>query len=126
VDWEAFKNAAANTVVAKDALHIYAAFAVQVLAAAVLRRPLSSWLPWTCVLLAELANECLDIYFSNEPSIQQWQWLGARHDLLNTMALPTALLLLCRYANFLFYKPPGVAAEPEPDGDGEAVRETGS
>jgi len=115
VDWNEFKNAAAHTLVAKDALHIYAGFAVQVLAAALLRRPLSSWLPWACVLLAELLNESLDIYFSNEPSIQQWQWLGARHDILNTMALPTALLLLCRYANGLFYKPPAAPVRDEAD-----------
>jgi len=121
VEWTDFKDAAAHTVVAKDALHIYAAFTVQVLAAAVLRRPLSSWLPWACVLVAELLNESLDIYYGGELSVQAWQLLGARHDILNTMALPTALLLLCRYANGLFYKPPAAPAEPDADGNGEAA-----
>jgi hypothetical protein len=51
---------------------------------------------------AELLNEFLDVYFGEELLVQEWQLLGARHDVLNTMALPTMLLLLCRFAPRLF------------------------
>ena len=115
--WAEFKEVAAHLLITKDALHVYGAFMIQVLAAAALRRPISSWLPWACVLGAELLNEFLDIYFGNELSVQGWQLLGAEHDVLNTMLLPTALLFLCRYANGLFHKPaPAVVAPARVDG----------
>ena len=111
MDWMGFKALVADWAVAKDALHVYAAFVLQTAGAALLRRPLSSWGPWFVVLLAELANEGLDMLLGEEAEIQMWQLMGARHDLLNTMILPTALLLLCRYAPQLF------AACPPPAGE---------
>lgn len=99
------KGLAAELSVAKDALHVYAAFVGQVAAAALLRRPLSSWWPWFAVLFLELVNESLDIFFGEEAHVQAWQLLGARHDILNTMVLPTLLLILCRAAPTLFGLP---------------------
>ena len=102
-DWITFKTELAHLTVAKDALHIYAALAVQVCAALLLRKPLSSALPWLAVLAAELANETLDVLLdTTEPHLQQWQIDGAVHDVLNTMFLPTVLLLLVRYAPSLW------------------------
>jgi hypothetical protein len=103
MDWDGIKHLAQWSI-EKDALHIYAAFAVQVAAAALLRRPLSSWLPWVCVLVIELINESMDIFLGEEAQVHEWQLRGAQHDILNTMALPTMLLLLVRYANRLFQR----------------------
>lgn len=97
MDWVGAKAVAEELSVHKDALHIYAGVAIQVAAALVLRRRLGSWWPWLCVLLAELANEFLDIWLSDEAPFQQWQIVAAWHDLVNTMILPTAILLLCRF-----------------------------
>ena len=97
MDWEGSKALTAQLVIEKDALHIYAAFAIQITTALALRWPLSSWRPWLCVLAVELANEFLDVWLSAELTLQVWQVTAAGHDLVNTMILPTALLLLCRY-----------------------------
>jgi hypothetical protein len=87
---------------AKDALHIYGAVAIQIAVALLIRRSLAHWLPWFAVLLSELLNEGADMWFGEEARIQPWQIDGAKHDLLNTMVLPTVLLLLVRYAPSLF------------------------
>ena len=105
MDWMAFKGFVADFTVSKDALHVYAAFTVQIAAAALLRRPVSSWVPWFVVLVAELSNEGLDMLLGEEAHIQTWQLIGARHDLVNTMILPTAIVLLSRYAPRLFTPP---------------------
>jgi hypothetical protein len=102
MDWMGLKGLAEALAVEKDALHIYAGFLIQVVAAFLLRKPLGHWLPWAAVLGVELANEAMDFRFGEEAQYQEWQWIGARHDLVNTMILPTLLLLLCRYAPRLF------------------------
>lgn len=104
MDWMGMKDLAADLSVAKDALHIYVAFVIQVSAAAISRRSLASGLPWLVVLMFELVNEGLDMWLGEEAHLQRWQFNGAVHDLINTMILPTALLLLCRYAPGLFRK----------------------
>lgn len=96
------KDIAADLLIAKDALHVYLAFIIQVSAAAIFRRSLASALPWLVVLLFELVNEGLDMWLGEELQLKRWQLEGAAHDLINTMILPTALLLLCRYAPGLF------------------------
>jgi hypothetical protein len=100
--WNVMKDLAAELVIAKDALHIYFAFVIQVAAALVLRKSLASWAPWLTVLAFELVNEGLDMWLGEEAHLKPWQFDGARHDILNTMILPTALLLLCRYSPRLF------------------------
>ena len=102
MNWMAIKMAFAGATVGMDALHIYAAILIQVTAAQVSRRPLSSWLPWCVVLIAEIANECLDVFWGETSSPQPWQEAGALHDAINTMMLPTVLMLLVRYAPALF------------------------
>jgi hypothetical protein len=102
MDWMGLKGLASDLGLAKDALHIYAAVAIQIAAALLSRRSLAHWLPWTAVLLAELLNESGDMWFGEEAHIQQWQLDGAQHDILNTMILPTLLLLLSRYVPSLF------------------------
>ena len=102
MDWMGLKDLAADLLIAKDALHIYLAFIIQVSAAVILRRSLASGLPWLVVLLFELVNEGLDMWLGEELQLKRWQLEGAAHDLINTMILPTALLLLCQFAPGLF------------------------
>ena len=102
-DWIVFKNELSRLTVDKDALHIYAALLVQLAAAAVLKRALSSWLPWLAVLAIEIANEIGDVLLdTSEPQLREWQVVGGVHDLVNTMILPTILLLLVRKTPHLF------------------------
>lgn len=84
----------------RDALHIYAAILVQVAAAAALRRSLASLWPWLIVLAAALLNEALDI--TRDGVFEEWERVGALHDLWNTMLVPTLLALLVRFAPGLF------------------------
>lgn len=107
----AIKTQLASITVAMDALHIYAAVLIQMLAAWLLRRPLSSLWPWLAVLVAEGANEALDLLEGDTVSLESWQIDGAVHDLVNTMVLPTLLLLLVRYAPRLF-EPPSPPPSP--------------
>ena len=82
-----------------DALHIHAGLLVQLLAALLLRRSLSSLWPWLVVLAATLANEAYDLHFETWPEPDRARQLAEGvKDLLNTMLMPTILLLLARYA----------------------------
>ena len=84
----------------KDALHIYVGLFVFLVAAALFRRPLSSWLPLVAVLVAALAGELWDL-------IDTWN-AGGRpvllrnwHDVWNTLFWPVVLFLLARYTRVL-------------------------
>ena len=110
MDWLWFKQQVSDLTVAKDALHVYGAFVVQVLAALVTRRTLASPIPWLAVFAAIVLNEALDLIFEKEPYIHRWQIEGSIHDLINTMALPTLLLLLARFAPGLFERRPKAEA----------------
>ena len=98
MDWVEFKDYLSQvTELSEDALHIYVAILVQFVAAFLLRRPIAHPLPWLCVLAFLLVNEALDLRQPGRP-VEEWQILGSIQDLWNTMALPTVLLLLARYA----------------------------
>ena len=114
MDWVGLKTFAESSGLAKDALHIYFAFLIQIGAAFALRLPLSSWKPWLMVLGIELVNELLDIVLTDDFMFQTWQLEAARHDVLNTMILPTALLFLCRHSSRIFIS----NRENDPAGDG--------
>jgi hypothetical protein len=119
VDWLEFKTYLSQLTVSKDALHIYAALIVQVAAALIVRVPLSSLLPWSAVLIVEIINEGLDLLLEKEPYIHRWQIDGSIHDLVNTMAIPTALMLLVRYSPWLFMASVQPAQEPDASPDPE-------
>jgi hypothetical protein len=110
MDWYGVKTLVVEqTGLSRDLLHILVGLFGQVLVAALIRRSLASPLPWLAVLIAEIANEYHDI------SSEAWMpthipiWPDSLRDLLVTMAAPTALLLLTRYA-------PGLFTRPEPPG----------
>ena len=92
-DLKTFVERAAN--VGTDSLHVIAGVLLQLLFAAVVRRPLSSWLPWLLVLLSLLFNEIVDLWVEQWPSLAMQLGESAR-DLVLTMFLPTALLVVVR------------------------------
>ncbi|HEX8643922.1 MAG TPA: hypothetical protein VF702_08420 [Allosphingosinicella sp.] len=92
------------TGLSRDALHILFGVAAQLLLAAVLRRSLASPLPWLGVLIAEAANEYHDL--TGDSFTEKEIWPDSLADLLVTMAIPSALLLLARYAPSMFVRPP--------------------
>jgi len=102
MDWLSLKNEAERMLLEKDALHIYAALLIQVIAAKLSRRSVGHLLPWFTVLGFELVNELNDIRRGGEPQLMPWQVVSGVHDLINTLVLPTVLLLLCRHAPGVF------------------------
>ena len=67
----------------KDALHIYVGLAVFLLAAALLRRPLGSWLPIGAVVAAALAGEIWDL-LDTYAAGARLHWDRNWHDVWNT------------------------------------------
>ncbi len=114
MDWLSLKHEADRMLLEKDALHIYAAVFIQISAAKLSGRSLGHILPWLSVLALELVNEVIDILRGGEPQLMLWQVVSGIHDIINTMILPSVLLMLSRHAPSLFawsrYNPP--------DGDG--------
>lgn len=116
MDWLSLKAEAARMLFEKDALHIYAALLIQVLAAKLSRRSLGHVLPWLVVFGLELVNEMIDILRGGEPELRPWQVVGGLHDVINTLLLPSVLLLLVRYAGELFrWGPLDPPVEPDPN-----------
>ena len=102
MDWLSLKNEAERMLLEKDALHIYAALLIQVISAKLSSRSLGHALPWLWVLALELINEVLDLGRGMEPVVRPWQVVSGVHDIINTMILPTVLLMLCRRDPTLF------------------------
>ena len=84
----------------KDALHIYVGLTVFLLAAALLRRPLSDWRPLAAVLLAALAGEAWDLIDTKRAGAAP-AWARSWHDVWNTCFWPAVLFLLARYTRLL-------------------------
>ena len=105
MDWMGVKAMLASLVLEKDAIHIYSALLIQLVAAALTRKTLRDWQPWLAVLAFALINESLDVTLGEEASIEPWQIRGATHDLVNTMLLPSVLMLLSRHRPGLFWPP---------------------
>ena len=79
-----------------DALHILIGFTLFLLASRLLRRPLGSFLPWSALLLVELANEASDFGVELWPNLASQLGESAK-DILLTMALPSLVLALARW-----------------------------
>src|SRR5687768_16086511 len=100
-----------------DALHVHAGVLGLILLALLLRRPLSSLLPWLVMFAAALANELYDLHYEVWPDHDRGRQIGEGvRDLWNTMLLPTMILLLARFRPRLFTgrgaKPEGSAPDP--------------
>jgi hypothetical protein len=112
MDWVQFKDYLSQvTDLSQDALHIYAAVLVQFAAALLLRRSLAHPLPWLCLLAVLVVNEAVDLREPGKP-IEEWQVLGGLRDVWNTLLLPTALMLLARFAPRLMTDRAAAVAAP--------------
>lgn len=78
-----------------DVLHVFAGVIVLLVAAVLLRKAVSSWWPWSVVLVITLVNELLDLRIEEWPQASM-QYGEAMKDLLLTMFLPTVLLVTSR------------------------------
>lgn len=111
MSWAELKSALEGSFgLSQDAMHIYAAVLIQLAAAAAVRKTLAHPVPWLTVLLFEVANEWADV--RDDGLTEEWELWGAWHDVLNTMALPTLLLMLARWAPGLFRRQPAVPQPP--------------
>ena len=100
MDWHGVKEwLEAATHLDMDALHVHAGVLLQLLAALLLRRSLASPWPWLVVFAGALANEAYDLHYETWPDPDRArQWAESAKDVVNTMLIPTVLLLLARYA----------------------------
>ena len=106
MSWIDFKNYLTQvTDLSQDALHIYGAVLIQLAAALLLRRSLASLLPWIVVLVLLLVNEAIDLWLPHE-TLGEWQMLAGLQDIWNTLALPTLLMLVARFAPSLLTRRP--------------------
>lgn len=84
----------------RDALHIYVGLAVFLAAAALLRRPLGSWVPIGAVVAAALAGEAWDLIETRAAGATA-HWDRNWHDVWNTCFWPAMLFVLARYTRLL-------------------------
>ena len=104
-DWIGLKEAFVTwSGVDRGALQVLGSLLLHVAAAAVLRRPLSSVFPWVAVLLLAVGYEAIGGYADGE--LHDWELNGSIRDAGLMMALPTLLLLICRFAPRLVHAPP--------------------
>ena len=97
IGWYQFKLFAEHTSgFSMDALHVLVGFGLFLLAARLLKRPLSSFLPLSVLLLLELANEAYDLSVEIWPTFASQLGEGAK-DVILTMALPTLVLAIARW-----------------------------
>jgi hypothetical protein len=98
VDWHHLKDWAEHASgLNMDALHVYAGVFLQLGAAILLRRSLRSPWPWLLVAAIEFGNEVYDYTYEVWPD-RDIQFAEGLRDMWNTMAMPTLILLLARYA----------------------------
>ena len=104
-EWISIKSAIQSWAgIDSGAAHILASLFVLIGFAALLRRPLWSFIPWFAVLCLELANEAATRLADG--TIEEWELAGSLRDVMLVMAVPTILLLLCRLAPRLVAPPP--------------------
>ena len=101
MDWYEFKEyLSLVTELDQDALHVYAAVLLHLMAAGLMRKSLASIVPWLVVLAVLGLNEWGDLREPGRP-IEQWQVVAGLKDIWNTMTIPTVLLVLGRYFPWL-------------------------
>lgn len=103
-------------IVTSDALHVLVGVALWVLAALVLRRRLTDWLPLLVVLAAALFNEVVDLWVEQWPDAAM-QYGESAKDILLTLLLPSLLMAAARGRPSLFERkrassPPHQSDEP--------------
>lgn len=96
-EWVSFKESIATwTGIDHDALQVLASFILCTVAAIVSRRPISDAVPWLVVLIVAVTNELVSGFVDG--AFQVHELLQSVRDLLLVMAVPTAFLVLGRFA----------------------------
>ena len=94
--WGPIKQAFEKSIhLSPDAVHIHVGVGLLFFFALIFRRPLHDWRPWMAVFLVEGINEIIDLnqkFGSTENNAVE-----SLHDLVNTLFLPTLLVLYYRY-----------------------------
>ena len=102
--------------ISQDALHILFGFLALFAAAAILRRPVQSPLPWLAVLTLEILNEVFDLATGAAAWVGP-MWPGSVKDVVTTMSVPTVLLILSRVSPGLFVHRPRTSLRACPEGE---------
>ena len=84
-----------------DALHVIVGLLVWLVAALLLRRPITSWLPFLWCLAITLWNETVDLWIEQWPDPGRQYGEGAK-DVLLTMTVPVLLMAAARFRPDLF------------------------
>lgn len=84
-----------------NSLHIFVGVLLWIAVGLILRRPLTSWVPWLWVLAAILWNETVDLWIEQWPDPGQQYGEGAK-DVLLTMFVPTVIMFAVRLRPDLF------------------------
>jgi len=84
-----------------DALHVIVGVLVWLVAALVLRRPISSWLPFLWCFAVILWNETVDLWVEQWPDPGMQYGEGAK-DLVLTILVPALLMVSARLRPDLF------------------------
>ena len=80
----------------KDALHVHLALAVLMLGALAFRCRPDRLAPWLIVVALTFANEAVDLALGGDPDRRR-ALAAAWHDIANTLAWPTTILLAGRW-----------------------------
>lgn len=107
MDWISLKTAIAeHTDLSRDALHLLAGCGAHLLLVLLFRSWIGALWPVGLIALAEIANEWVDLttydYWGDGRSQQIWE---SSKDVFSTLAIPVALVLLCRLAPARFRRP---------------------
>lgn len=86
-------------------LHVLAGMILWLVFALLVRRPISSWLPWLMAFAVILWNEGVDLWFEVWPEPGRQYGEGAK-DVFLTMFVPTVLMLAVRVRPDLFQPGP--------------------
>jgi hypothetical protein len=91
--------------ISRDALHVLIGILAWLIAALLLRRPISSWRPWLWLVALAAFNEVLDLASERWPDAAMQLGEGAK-DFALTLLVPTVLMFASRYRPDLFRQSP--------------------
>lgn len=90
---------------AKDALHIYVALGIYFGSCLAFGWKVRDWRPLACVLAAAIIGEMVDLSINFERR-GIFAIRGSAKDILNTLLVPTMILVLARYSSVFDRKDP--------------------
>lgn len=112
IEWQDTKTALADHAeLSRDALHIYAALIIFLAACWLFKWNAGRWKPWALVLLAQCINEYFDMKNMLADDGVIWIW-GSIKDTVNTMILPTFLVIAARYTAIFSRPDTGSSHQP--------------